>query len=431
MLDRSRRHRMRDRLAMYNANALKIGLFGANCSSGRSATKVPERWSASWPDCLALARMADAGRHRLHAADRPLEGLRRRHRPARRDAGDHDLGDRAARRDRAHHRVRHRARAAVPSDHRRQAMRHRRPRRPTAASASTSSPAGTRASSRCSACSSASTRRATNTPRTGSTPSSGPGARRRISTSTASYIKLKKVRAKPKPYGGTRPLIMNAGSTPTGQAFALRNCDAFFTATSESRQGGVEATKKMVADIKARGARARPRDRGLHRRPGGLPADPEGGGGLLPLRHHRAWPTGARSTACWRSRTSRRRPSAPRNTRRSANISPRARSAAIRSSARPTTSPRSSPILSRGGMRGIAFSMVNYLDELPYLPRRGAAAAGAGGRALAFALTVVAAAGCIDASRARDMMRAASPRGLSPIACRAINEPAGRQGLRS
>ena len=44
---------------MYNANALKIGMFGANCSSSRTATKVPERWSASWPDCLALAQMAD------------------------------------------------------------------------------------------------------------------------------------------------------------------------------------------------------------------------------------------------------------------------------------------------------------------------------------------------------------------------------------
>ena len=30
-----------------------------HCSSGRSATKVPERWSASSPDCLALARLAD------------------------------------------------------------------------------------------------------------------------------------------------------------------------------------------------------------------------------------------------------------------------------------------------------------------------------------------------------------------------------------
>ena len=47
---------MRERIAMYNANALKIGIFGANCSSGRAATKVPERWSASWPDCLRLAR---------------------------------------------------------------------------------------------------------------------------------------------------------------------------------------------------------------------------------------------------------------------------------------------------------------------------------------------------------------------------------------
>ena len=50
---------MQNRIAMYNDNALKIGLFGANCSSGRSATKVPERWSASWGDCLALARLAD------------------------------------------------------------------------------------------------------------------------------------------------------------------------------------------------------------------------------------------------------------------------------------------------------------------------------------------------------------------------------------
>ena len=50
---------MQNRIAMYNGNALKIGLFGANCSSGRSATKVPERWSASWEDCLALARLGD------------------------------------------------------------------------------------------------------------------------------------------------------------------------------------------------------------------------------------------------------------------------------------------------------------------------------------------------------------------------------------
>src|SRR3984957_701976 len=54
---------MQSRIAMYNDNALKIGLFGANCSSGRSATTVPEGWSASWEDCLALANQpSDAGR---------------------------------------------------------------------------------------------------------------------------------------------------------------------------------------------------------------------------------------------------------------------------------------------------------------------------------------------------------------------------------
>src|SRR4051794_41551242 len=48
-----------ERTAMYSRNRLKLGLFGANCSSGRAVTLVPERWSGNWADCLALARMAD------------------------------------------------------------------------------------------------------------------------------------------------------------------------------------------------------------------------------------------------------------------------------------------------------------------------------------------------------------------------------------
>src|SRR5262249_6032168 len=48
-----------DRMSMHNANKLKIGLFGSNCSSGRAVTLVPERWSGSWPDNLKLARLAD------------------------------------------------------------------------------------------------------------------------------------------------------------------------------------------------------------------------------------------------------------------------------------------------------------------------------------------------------------------------------------
>lgn len=47
------------RLGLHTANRLKLGLFGANCSSGRAATMVPERWSGDWDDNLRMAQMAD------------------------------------------------------------------------------------------------------------------------------------------------------------------------------------------------------------------------------------------------------------------------------------------------------------------------------------------------------------------------------------
>jgi alkanesulfonate monooxygenase SsuD/methylene tetrahydromethanopterin reductase-like flavin-dependent oxidoreductase (luciferase family) len=46
------------------------------------------------------------------------------------------------------------------------------------------------------------------------------------------YYQLAGVREKPKPYGETQPLIMNAAISEDGRAFALRNCDALFTAAS-------------------------------------------------------------------------------------------------------------------------------------------------------------------------------------------------------
>ena len=44
---------------MHGNNKLQIGLFGANCSSGRAVTLVPERWSGTWQDNKKLAVMAD------------------------------------------------------------------------------------------------------------------------------------------------------------------------------------------------------------------------------------------------------------------------------------------------------------------------------------------------------------------------------------
>lgn len=42
------------------------------------------------------------------------------------------------------------------------------------------------------------------------------------------YFHLKGVLSKPKPYGSTRPILMSAGSSPAGRAFALRNADCLF-----------------------------------------------------------------------------------------------------------------------------------------------------------------------------------------------------------
>lgn len=62
-----------------------------------------------------------------------------------------------------------------------------------------------------------------------------------------SHINLKGVRAKPKPYGGSRPVMMNAGASPNGRNFAIRNCDAFFT---RADRDSLEETKSRVAGVK-------------------------------------------------------------------------------------------------------------------------------------------------------------------------------------
>lgn len=44
-----------------DGNIFKLGLFGANCSGGLAFTKLPERWDASWDSNLRLARAAEGG----------------------------------------------------------------------------------------------------------------------------------------------------------------------------------------------------------------------------------------------------------------------------------------------------------------------------------------------------------------------------------
>jgi dimethylsulfone monooxygenase len=239
---------MRDRIAMYNANALKIGLFGANCSSGRSATKVPERWSASWPDCRRLARMADEagidfmlpiGRWKGYGGETNFHGSTLE--TVTWAVGLLSATQRMTVFGTVHAPLFHPLIAAkefVTADHVGEgrfglnivvgwnegefemfgvSQREHDARYDFAqewldvVTKAWSEPDEFDFGGR--------------------------------------FLQLKGVRAHPKPFGGTRPILMNAGSSQVGRAFALRNCDAFFVATQGSRTS-LEGNAKQVDEIK-------------------------------------------------------------------------------------------------------------------------------------------------------------------------------------
>ena len=368
---------MQDRIAMYNGNALKIGLFGANCSSGRSATKVPERWSATWPECLALARLADDAGIDFMLPIARWKGY----------GGDTDFHGRSLETitwavgllgatkhmtvfGTVHAPLFHpliAAKEIVTADHigegrvgvnlvvgwnegefdmfgvkqREHDMRYDYAQEWIDVVKQAWERDGT-------------------------------------FDYDGEYLQLSGVRAYPKPYGDTRPLLMNAGSSAVGQAFALRNCDAFFVATVGSRLS-LAGTAAKVSEVKAAAQAARPRDRSLHRRPGHLPPDSSWKPTIIISTSISRTPIGARSTACWRTRASRRRPSRPRNITPSAAISPRNAIGGYPFVGTPDHVAEELAIISKAGVRGIGLSFVNYLSEVPYfcdevLPRLSAPA---------------------------------------------------------
>jgi FMNH2-dependent dimethyl sulfone monooxygenase len=238
-----------DRMAMHNRNRLKIGLFGANCFSGRAVTLVPERWSASWPDNIALARLADdAGIDFLLPIARwKSYGTRGDYQAATFETITWATGLLAATSritvfGTVHAPLFHPVMAAkqmVTADH-------------------------------------------VGNGRFGLNLVVGWnegefdmfGVRQREHDDRYAYAQewldvvkdlwsprddfdfagryfdLKGVRAQPKPLGGARPAIMNAGASPVGRAFAIRNCDAFFTnamGLTLQQQGEVVKTAQAEA----------------------------------------------------------------------------------------------------------------------------------------------------------------------------------------
>lgn len=242
---------MNDRLAMHNDNKFKLGLFGANCSSGRAITKVAERWSGNWSDNLALARMADEagldfllpiGRWKGYGGETNYQG--ETFETVTWATGLLAATERITVFATVHAPLLHPVTAAkqfVTADH-------------------------------------------IGNGRFGLNIVCGWnegefrmfGATQRDHEQRyaygqewidairmmwdreepfdfkGDYLNLEAVRSDPKPFGGTHPLTMNAGASPTGQAFAVRNCDALFCTpqgaeTVEQLSDGIQHAKTLAA----------------------------------------------------------------------------------------------------------------------------------------------------------------------------------------
>ncbi len=239
---RSRFHRMN----MHNGNKLKIGLFGSNCSSGRAVTMVSERWSGSWPDNLKLAKLADAagfdfllpiGRWKGYGGDTDYQGATLE--TITWASGLLASTERLTVFGTVHAPLFNPVIAAkemVTADHIGEGrfglnivvgwnegefemfgvkQRDHEQRYEYA--------------------------------------QEWIDVIKKIWSDQedfdfdGKYLHMRAIRGKPKPYGGSRPLIMNAGASPVGQAFAIRNCDAFFLQASRT---SLEETAQKVASAK-------------------------------------------------------------------------------------------------------------------------------------------------------------------------------------
>lgn len=356
---------MGDRIAMYNSNTLKLGVFGANCSSSRTATCVPERWSASWADCLSLARMADdagfdfmlpIGRWRGYGGSTDFHGTTLEtitwacgllgatkritvfgtvHAPlfhplvaakqmvtadwigdgrfglnivAGWNEGEFEMFGVAQREHDERYEFAEEWLEII--------------KRAWSGDEADDFEFGGR------------------------------------------WFQLRNIRAKPKPVGGGRPLIMNAGSSGAGQRFALRNCDAFFTATGASRSS-LEGIAARVVEVKAEAERhgkaidvytigqviCRPTQKeaeDYHRHANVENADWGAVERMMALRN------------ITRENTNAAEFEAKRVFFAANSIG------GYPFVGTPDKVAEELAIVSRAGVRGIAFSFVNYLDELPY-----------------------------------------------------------------
>jgi alkanesulfonate monooxygenase SsuD/methylene tetrahydromethanopterin reductase-like flavin-dependent oxidoreductase (luciferase family) len=345
---------------MYGSNTLQIGLFGANCSSGRAVTLVPERWSGNWPDNKKLAVMADEagfdfmlpiGRWKGYGGDTDYQGTTLE--TITWATGLLAATSRITVFGTVHAPIFNPVVAAkemVTADHIGEgrfglnivvgwnegefdmfgvAQREHEDRYEYA--------------------------------------QEWVDVIKQIWSGRedfdfhGKYLDMKAIRGKPKPYGGTRPVIMNAGASATGQAFAVKNCDAFFLQASRT---SLEETAGRVRKAKA-ASRAHGREIGCYTV------------GVVTCR-----PTKKEAEEYFRHCIVERADwSAVDNILALKNISPQTvpmeeflkqRSGYAQGMGGlplvgdPDRVAQQLAALSRAGLTGIAISFVNYLDETPY-----------------------------------------------------------------
>jgi dimethylsulfone monooxygenase len=350
-----------ERAAMQSANRLKLGLFGANCSSGPAVTLAPERWSGSWPDCLRLAQMADEagiefmlpiGRWKGYGGDTDYQG-------ATFETVTWACGLLAKTRRLTVFGTVHAplvapliaAKQFVTADHIGEGrfglnvvcgwnagefemfgatLRDHEARYEYAQEWLDVIKLAWSA--------------------------------REDFDFDGRFISVKGARAKPKPYGGTRPLVMNAGASPTGQAFAIRNCDALFSNVSNGIS--FDETTRHVKNVRAL-ARQQGREIDVYT-VGVVTCRPTAEEAEAYYRHcivdNADW-RAVDSILAMRHVTSETHP--PEEFQRLRNHQANGMGG-LPMIGDPDTVASQMARLAAAGLTGIAISFINYLDELPY-----------------------------------------------------------------
>ena len=170
------------------------------------------------------------------------------------------------------------------------------------------------------------------------------------------FMQLQGVRLKPKPWNETRPLIMNAGASPVGKAFAIRNCDAFLTSANP-----LEEAAGLVAEAKAQ-ARSFGRDLSVYTTciVTTRPTQREAEDYLRYVEEHADW---SAVDAIMEMRGLNDKPP---------KVRARIRAGYARGmggtplTGAPETIANGLAQISAAGFDGVALSFVNYLDELPF-----------------------------------------------------------------